>query len=746
LISAESGRTFDANDVAFAEELARRAAFAVDNARLFEAERRARRQVERLQGLTAALSEAVTSQQVGEVVVDQAVAAIGANAGAVLLLDPRAQALDVLASFGFSEGAVERAHGISVEARVPVAESVRGGEPVWVEDVEDAFERWDPVGFIGDRAGEAYAAVPLVVGRRALGTIALSFEEARPFTADERGLILTLADLCAQAFERARLYEQAQAARESAEAAQEQIERIQEILELGLAHLPVDELLDALIERVTALFSTDAGAILLVDEASGELRVHASVGIEPELVGEVRVPLGLGVAGTIAASGEPLVLEDVREARPVDPFLRRRAASLMGVPLRTEEGVIGVLHLTTGSTRRFAEDEVALLEAVATRAALAIERSRLYEREHRIAETLQRSMLPQEMPELPGLEIVARYVPGSSGLSIGGDWYDAIPLANGRVGVVVGDIVGKGLRAATEMVQLRNAFRAYALEGLDPAEVVERLNVLVERQALGQYSTLVYAIFDPRSEALTFVSAGHPPPLVRHADGSVLFLEGGRSLPLGVAPDVRCEQAETTLETGATLLLFTDGLVERRDAGISDGLARLADAVRAGPSELEPLIDHLVERLVGRASDDDTGIIALRPASSPRHLTLDLPAEPSALGQLRRALRAWLARQSVEAEEIERVTLACNEACANAIEHPVDRTTELIRLEADVVDGILSMSVRDTGHWRHPSAPGDRGLGLRLIGELMDEIEVNRAPDGTEVRMSRRVSDVVSTP
>jgi serine phosphatase RsbU (regulator of sigma subunit)/anti-sigma regulatory factor (Ser/Thr protein kinase) len=723
LVSAESGRTYDADDVALAEELARRAGMAVDNARLFGDERQARREVEQLQALTAMLAEALTTEEVASVIVEEAVGAVGAAAGAVLLLSPDGEELEMVGSAGYATEVFADFSRFSVHAPLPAAACVREGEAIWLDRI---------------------AAVPLNVGDRVLGAIALSFGSDRAITEMERGFILTLAHQCAQAFERARLFEGEQAARAAAERAQEWLQHIQEILEIGLSHDSLDELLEDLLARVREVMATDNATILLFDESGSELRARSSVGPDRSAFEDVAVPVGQGLVGRLVTTGKPLVVEDVASSPIAMPHLKRAAQSFVGVPLFTKEGVIGVLQLTTKRARRFREDEVELLEAVAARAALAIERTSLYEHEHQIAETLQRSMLPQAMPRIAGLEIEARYVPGSAGVAVGGDWYDALELPDGRIGIAVGDIVGKGLRAATEMMQLRNAFRAYALERLEPAELLERMNGLVERQGGGQFSTLVYAIYDPRQGSVSFACAGHPPPLVRDAEGAVTFLEGGRSLPLGVAPEARCEQAEADVPTGATLLLYTDGLFERRDSGVGEDLSRLAHYVQEGPAELGPLVDALVSETGLDAARDDIALVALRPIATPSHLSLGLPAAPESLRRLRHELRTWLEQIGVGREEIDNITLACNEACTNAIEHPLAPRTQLVQVEADVVDGRLAIVVRDSGRWRTPDPHAERGFGLRMIQDLMDGFEVNRSSDGTEVRMSLGIRKVRS--
>ena len=258
----------------------------------------------------------------------------------------------------------------------------------------------------------------------------------------------------------------------------------------------------------------------------------------------------------------------------------------------------------------------------------------VYEREHTIAETLQRSLLPERLPRIEGLEIAARYLPAARGTAIGGDWYDALERPDGRVALVVGDVVGHGLRAATFMGQLRNAFRAYGVAEASPAEVMARVNRLVLSGDEEAMATVLYLVLDRETGEIRFASAGHPPPLVLAPDG-VHFLEGGRSVPIGAAEPGVFREATAVLPPGASLLLYTDGLVERRDVPLERRLDELADAAGRAEGELEGLCDHVLGAVLGeQVPSDDVALLAVRRRSvAGERMRVSLPAEPESLAR-----------------------------------------------------------------------------------------------------------------
>ncbi len=363
-------------------------------------------------------------------------------------------------------------------------------------------------------------------------------------------------------------------------------------------------------------------------------------------------------------------------------------------------------------------------------------------RERGVAETLQHSLLPDRLPDVPGVRFAARYVPGAVGSQVGGDWYDVIPLPSGEVGLVMGDVVGHDLGAAADMGQLRNALRACAAEGASPDEVLQQLNRLCLQQDLGGMATVLYAVLDPVLGTLRMASAGHYPPLLVTGDGG-WFLESEPCPPIGAVREVRYSTTTHPLPPGSLLMLYTDGLVERRDASIEDGMARLQALVprTVDGDGLEAVCDAVVDgMLAGHPSDDDVALLTVAPqALLGPHLDLMLPADADHLAVLRRTLERWLVEAGADDVEVYEITVACSEATTNAIEHAYGPGRADVEVVCDVTaDGWVTLTVRDWGQWREARGR-DRGRGVGLMHGLMDDAQVLHGDRGTQVTMRRRL-------
>ncbi len=371
-----------------------------------------------------------------------------------------------------------------------------------------------------------------------------------------------------------------QAARVQAESVADRLSKLQ-TLTTALEALTLDELLPRIATRLAELFEVDVAEVEIAGELDGPVVVRA-------------------VGGQIetAETQSPAVQDD-----------RWRQVTLV-----IEGASVGCLRLAIPTDRPFSPTERSLLQDAADRAALAIRRAQLHEQEHRIAVELQRGLIPKSLPAVPGVALAASYEVAGIGVQVGGDWYDAFAMPGGRLGVVVGDVTGRGIRAASAMGQLRTLTRAFALAEGGRRTPGEALTLLNRHQlALGdeQLFTIIYAIVDPERCMISWGSGGHPPLLLRAADGACRYVEGGNGL-MGVEESVY-ESFEERLGAGTTVVLYTDGLIERRGESLDVGLERLADAAGVGPVEPEPLRDHIVAALQepgGQLYDDVTAVVA----------------------------------------------------------------------------------------------------------------------------------------
>ncbi|MEV4513369.1 GAF domain-containing SpoIIE family protein phosphatase [Dactylosporangium sp. NPDC049525] len=336
----------------------------------------------------------------------------------------------------------------------------------------------------------------------------------------------------------------------------------------------------------------------------------AAVGLEREVLLGVRVPFGQGFAGHVAASAQPLVIDHVDDTTVVSPVLvSEHLVAMLGVPMLSGGRVIGVLHVGTRTRRLFTVADIELLQMAAERAAHATV-ARSHSLDRAAAYALQRSLLPDRPPTLPGLDIAVRYVPGSDA-GVGGDWYDVFALPSGTLGVAVGDVAGSGLHAAVVMGRIRSALRAYAMETDDPADVLTRLDRKVQQFEPGAMATVIYAVIYATLDTVTLSNAGHMPPVALTAGRPAELLRIGPNLPIGAYPDIARTATTRQLPPGSGLFLYTDGLVERRNRPISDGLNLLAASLTDG--DADQLCSAAMTALLDASQPtDDVAILALR--------------------------------------------------------------------------------------------------------------------------------------
>ncbi|HEX6522964.1 MAG TPA: GAF domain-containing SpoIIE family protein phosphatase [Streptosporangiaceae bacterium] len=361
---------------------------------------------------------------------------------------------------------------------------------------------------------------------------------------------------------------------------------IEAVTDAALSRLDEQAMLAELLERVKNVLGADTATVLLLDRRAGVLVATAAQGIEEEVLQGVRVPLGTGFAGQVAATRHPVILDRVDSTTVRNPLLvDRRLKSLLGVPLLAGGEVIGVLHVGSVTGRPFGPEDVDLLQLAADRAALAVH-SMMAQDDRMAAAALHRSLLPARLPSVPGAELAARYVTGSG--NVGGDWYDVFVLPSGQLGLVIGDVAGSGLPAAVIMGRMRSSLRAYILENSDPADALCMLDRKIQYFEPDAMATVQYGVYDPKSGRLTVSSAGHLPPVLAVPGERPQPADIDVNLPIGVADDPSRSASVIEVPPGALLCFYTDGLVERRDQPLDRGIgwlvAALAEVMENAPA------------------------------------------------------------------------------------------------------------------------------------------------------------------
>ncbi|ONI87864.1 histidine kinase [Actinosynnema sp. ALI-1.44] len=412
----------------------------------------------------------------------------------------------------------------------------------------------------------------------------------------------------------------------------------------------------------------------------------------------------------------------------------------VGISMTHLDGVVAV-RIDLGPHRTISPEDQALLSVLAGRLSQSLHRLYELDQQRETALALQHAILgPDALPD----GFAVRYQPASRPLQIGGDWYDTVPLSEGRIGVVVGDCVGHGLAAATVMGQLRSACRALLLEHGDPAQALAGLDRFAALLPGARCATVLCAVLDPATGHLVYSSAGHPPPILAHADGTTTTLEGGHGIPLGVRINRPRDLDSVTLPPRATLLLYTDGLVERRRRSLSEGISRAASAVHdAREIPVNALASHLMTSLAPDSGfEDDVAVLIYR---QPGPLQVEFPAQASELPPVREAVRDWLTRCDVDPHQATNVLIATGEACANAVEHGHrHHVNGVIRLRATALAHAVRITVIDSGSWKTPdlraTAVGRRGRGIPLMRGLMHQVAIHPTENGTTVEMYARIT------
>ncbi|MFE6334834.1 SpoIIE family protein phosphatase [Streptomyces sp. NPDC057798] len=412
--------------------------------------------------------------------------------------------------------------------------------------------------------------------------------------------------------------------------------------------------------------------------------------------------------------------------------------SLIAVPLRAGALVLGVVSFWRSlKPEPFDAEELELAEELVARAAVSIDNARRYTREHSMAVTLQRSLLPRTLPQQNSLEIAYRYLPAQAG--VGGDWFDVLPLSGARVALVVGDVVGHGLHAAATMGRLRTAVHNFSALDLPPEELLALLDELVARidqdeEAEGSTApvtgaTCLYAVYDPVSRRCTVARAGHPPPALIRPDGTVDFPDVPAGPPLGLG-GLPFETAELDLAEGSRLVLYTDGLVENRERDIDEGLELLREALsRAGDSPEETCRTVLDARLPDRPGDDIALLVArTRALSADRIAEWQVPSDPAAVSRVRSSVSRQLTHWDLD-DLAFTTELILSELVTNAIRYGGDPIRVRVLLDRTLICEVYDSS-NTSPHLRYAAMTDEGGRGLFLVAQLSERWGTRYTPAG----------------
>ena len=574
--------------------------------------------VTRLARIATELGTADDVETVTKVVISQAADAAGATVASLSLVVGEDR-LALAGLRGGTEGAARRWVSYPMHDPTPAGDVARSGQMLVLTGRAAISARYPDL----ERAAEgerSMVALPLRVVGRTVGVVTLSFPGRRRLDATELEFFGILADSCAQALERIRAQKEAadQAARVQflADATTELSKSLDyEVTLANVAKLAVPGFADWCAIDVVEDDRLHRLAVEHVDPA----KVALAVEVEERYPSERDAP---GGPWEVIRTGRSILVPEVTDEMLVagakdEEHLRiareLRLRSVLIVPLVARGRVLGVLSwVTAESERRYTESDLAFAEDLGRRGAIAIDNSQLHSQTMEAAERLQHAVLPELADEVPGWELAGCYIPAGR-TDVGGDFYDAIPLPDGGLAIFVGDVMGRGVEAAAAMAQMRAAVRAYIALDASPQAVMSNLDRLFTTYGMSQIVTLVYLVVDPARDELTFLNAGHPPPVLLRSDHLAEQLPATQQAPLGLASGPR-RPVTVAFGPGETLMAFTDGLIERREEDIDAGQRRLLDAVPLLDAQ-RPLGDalrRLVERVRDHTRQDDVAALVAR--------------------------------------------------------------------------------------------------------------------------------------
>lgn len=734
----------------------------LDASRRAEAERSAER-LARLQAVTARLGGARDVADVASVVCDHAAAGVGAHAVALFrLVDD--ETFELVRQVGFDAESASRFARFPADAPLPACDAVRTRSIVVLCGEPERGAAYPALADVSMRH-QTHAVVPVLLDDRRLGAIAFGFRRARTLNDDDRRFLHAVAAQAGQTLDRIRSVEQERAARRR----QELLARVTGVLG-GSLDL---EVATGAAGRMLVQEFADAVSVYLLDD--DRLRPVTIVNGDPELE-ELMVATWEGAVGDavlrllddVIAAGRSILVPTLApdawdlhlgDASAAEAMRALDVASIIVVGLHARGERLGALVVSRGRDREpFDEEAFALVAELASRTAVTVDNALAHRARAEVARTLQASLLPPELPEIPGMAIASRYDPVGDGSLVGGDFYDVFPVAGGRWCLVLGDVCGQGVLAAALTSLVRYTVRAAARVWQSPAEILRFTNdAILDHDTGERFCTLLVAVVQPDAQglAVTLAAGGHHLPLLRPAGGTPRAVGRlGTAMGLIRHPDV----GDTTVRMGVgdVLVLTTDGVIEARDehgALVGDGFLEHLVDVHAGDGAeaLAEAIERSVLAVGGGRALDDVAVLVLEitgaapgtvpadPAAGDGPFDRRFPADTASVTDARRAVSAWLDGQPIRGSRVPDLLLALTELVTNAVRSA--RTA--VEVRAWLTPDAVMFEVTDDGPGFDPTVPrspreldpfAERGRGLFIVAALVDECTIESGANGTIVR------------
>ncbi|MGH2372674.1 MAG: SpoIIE family protein phosphatase [bacterium] len=583
--------------------------------------------------------------------------------------------------------------------------------------------------------------VPIRVGGETLGLFAVGSDSPRTWDQEDLRLASVIADRAGVAIKNARLHEAERTARLSAEREARRVQAISRVIAIAASKPNLAEVFDEFAESLQLLLPYTWVTVSLRGRTPDILVTPYIKGPAPGVAAPLERPATGTAPGWVLETQRPLVRHD---ASTIDEFEEDRRAGASGirsyliVPLSVGGRTIGTLNLGHHAPGFYTGEHARTVQSIADQLAVTISRFQLFDEIQRrageLSETLQRALLPTELPKAPLMSVAALYRPADPEANIGGDWYDAALLPDDRVLLSVGDVAGHGVPAAAITGQVRNVIRAFALEEQRPHEILMATNRFLAMLPDSLQLSVWIGLFDPFTGDLAYAGAGHPPPYIV-ARGRAQALQSTGPL-LGISTATVYEQTHIALEPGTRLIAYTDGLIEAsRD--VLEGERRLQEAAVATATEPP---GHATEMLLARVLDggspqDDIALLVVDSLPVDAPLFFSLRAAPANLRRIRRVVRAYAERMGISAERVEDVVMAVGEAALNVVEHAYQGRQGALTIQGERQGDRLMISVRDAGRWRPPVDRG-RGRGTRIMKGFTESTNTHTGPQGTVVEMT----------